>query len=64
MIYPTCGAILQWDLVFFSFPVKLSQVLAGYALCCMFVLPVWRAQGSYQFFLLFPKFLQLIPIAL
>ena len=33
------GAISHSDVVFFGFPIKLSEVLTGYALCCMFFSP-------------------------
>ena len=34
---PISGAISHTDVVFFLFFLKLSQVLASYALCCMFL---------------------------
>ena len=44
--YLPCGAILHRDVVFFWFPFKLSQVPAGYALCCLFVFPCLGVLGK------------------
>ena len=44
--YLSYGAIIPRDVAFFCFFIKLSQVLAGYALCCTFFLRAWRDQWS------------------
>ena len=43
------------DAIFFSLPLKLSQVLAGYALCSMFFSPCLTCSGQFKVSLLFFK---------
>ena len=50
--------------IVFLIPLKLSQVPAAYASCCMFVFPCLGVLGVVERVLAFPKFLGVILVAL